>query len=166
MAVLKQGCKLSMDGKGAWRDNVFVEQLWRSLKYERVYVMAYDSMGAARPNIAQYFDWQRLLRMKFSKRSELPRRDKSVPFAIRSQSTEKSGFAVGITGATCAVLFSPFSGLCKNPVCQRATSYFACIFVKGVAKNPRPGAKPVDQQMLASAVMIKTWLGCIPDGYC
>ena len=76
-----------MDGKGAWRDNVFVEQLWRSLKYERVYVMAYDSMGAARPNIAQYFDWQRLLRMKFSKRSELPRRDKSVPFAIRSQST-------------------------------------------------------------------------------
>ena len=34
MAVLKQGCKLSMDGKGAWRDNVFVERLWRSVKYE------------------------------------------------------------------------------------------------------------------------------------
>lgn len=40
LVVLKQGCKLSMDGKGAWRDNVFVERLWRSVKYERVYLMA------------------------------------------------------------------------------------------------------------------------------
>jgi putative transposase len=57
LAVLKQGCKLSMDGKGAWRDNVFVERLWRSVKYERVYLMAYDSVGAARTCIAQYLDW-------------------------------------------------------------------------------------------------------------
>lgn len=57
MAVLKQGCKLSMDGKGAWRDNMFVERLWRSVKYERVYLMAYDSVGAARTSIAQYLDW-------------------------------------------------------------------------------------------------------------
>ena len=57
MAVLKQGCKLSMDGKGAWRNNVFVERLWRSVKYERVYLVAYDSVGAARTNIAQYFGW-------------------------------------------------------------------------------------------------------------
>lgn len=56
-AVLSKGCKLSMDGRGAWRDNVFVERLWRSVKYERVYLMAYDSVGAARSNIAQYFDW-------------------------------------------------------------------------------------------------------------
>jgi putative transposase len=56
-AVLSQGCKLSMDGRGAWRDNVFVERLWRSVKYERVYLMAYDSVGSARTNIAQYFDW-------------------------------------------------------------------------------------------------------------
>lgn len=57
MAVLTQGCKLCMDGKGAWRDNVFVERLWRSVKYERVYLMAYASVAAARANIAQYFDW-------------------------------------------------------------------------------------------------------------
>lgn len=57
LAVLEQGCKLSMDGKGAWRDNVFVERLWRSVKYERVYLMAYDSVGAARTSIAQYLDW-------------------------------------------------------------------------------------------------------------
>ena len=33
-----------MDGKGAWRDNVFVERLWRSMKYEEVYLRAYDSV--------------------------------------------------------------------------------------------------------------------------
>jgi putative transposase len=56
-AVLSKGVKLSMDGRGAWRDNVFVERLWRSVKYERVYLMAYDSVAAARANIADYFDW-------------------------------------------------------------------------------------------------------------
>ncbi|HEC5230015.1 TPA: IS3 family transposase [Pseudomonas aeruginosa] len=56
-AVLDRGCKLSMDGKGAWRDNVFVERLWRTIKYERVYLKAYDSVRAARQDIAQYVDW-------------------------------------------------------------------------------------------------------------
>ena len=55
--VLARGCKLSMDGRGAWRDNVFVERLWRSLKYERVYLKAYDSVSAARADIADYMDW-------------------------------------------------------------------------------------------------------------
>lgn len=58
-AVLSKGVKLSMDGQGAWRDNVFVERLWRSVKNERAYLMAYDSVGAARTNIAQYFDWHK-----------------------------------------------------------------------------------------------------------
>ena len=53
-AVLKRGCKLSMDGRGAWRDNVFVERLWRSVKYERVYLKVYDSVCAAREDIADY----------------------------------------------------------------------------------------------------------------
>jgi putative transposase len=39
------GIAISMDGKGAWRDNVFVERLWRSIKYEEVYLKAYDSVG-------------------------------------------------------------------------------------------------------------------------
>ena len=55
--VLARGCKLSMDGRGAWRDNVFVERLWRSVKYERMYLRAYDSVSAARADIADYFDW-------------------------------------------------------------------------------------------------------------
>jgi putative transposase len=48
---------ISMDGKGAWRDNVFVERLWRSLKYEEVYLRAYDSVGEARHSIGRYFDF-------------------------------------------------------------------------------------------------------------
>jgi len=56
-AVLDKGCKLSMDGRGAWRDNVFVERVWRSVKYERVYLKAYDSVSAARADIADYINW-------------------------------------------------------------------------------------------------------------
>ena len=55
--VLDAGCKLSMDGRGAWRDNVFVERLWRSVKYECVYLKAYASVSAARTDIAQYLAW-------------------------------------------------------------------------------------------------------------
>ncbi|MHB8392068.1 MAG: IS3 family transposase [Acidobacteriaceae bacterium] len=56
-AVLDRGCKLSMDGRGAWRDNVFVERLWRSVKYECVYLKAYDGVRAARADIGRYMDW-------------------------------------------------------------------------------------------------------------
>ena len=56
-AVLDHGVKLSMDGRGAWRDNVFVERLWRSVKYERVYLRAYDSVSSARKDIAEYIAW-------------------------------------------------------------------------------------------------------------
>lgn len=45
-----------MDGRGAWRDNVFVERVWRGVKYERVYLKAYDSVSVARADIADYFD--------------------------------------------------------------------------------------------------------------
>jgi putative transposase len=48
---------ISMDGKGAWRDNVFVERIWRSVKYEEVYLHAYDSVGAARVSIGRYLDF-------------------------------------------------------------------------------------------------------------
>ena len=50
----KRGIGISMDGKGAWRDNVFVERLWRSVKYEEVYLHAYDSVSAARAGLARY----------------------------------------------------------------------------------------------------------------
>jgi putative transposase len=51
------GVRVSMDGKGAWRDNVFVERLWRSVKYEEVYLKAYDSVAEARASIGRYLDF-------------------------------------------------------------------------------------------------------------
>jgi putative transposase len=51
------GIAISMDGKGAWRDNVFVERLWRSVKYEEVYLRAYDSAGEARACIGRYLNF-------------------------------------------------------------------------------------------------------------
>ncbi len=53
----KHGIAISMDGKGCWRDNVFVERLWRSVKYEEVYLKAYDSVSAARAGIAKYLNF-------------------------------------------------------------------------------------------------------------
>jgi putative transposase len=51
------GIAISMDGKGAWRDNVFVERLWRSVKYEEVYLRAYDSVGHARASLGHYLEF-------------------------------------------------------------------------------------------------------------
>nr|WP_321867682.1 IS3 family transposase [Paraburkholderia tropica] len=55
-AVLGRGIRLSMDGKGAWRDNVFVERVWRSIKYEEIYLRAYESVSHARRSIGQYIE--------------------------------------------------------------------------------------------------------------
>jgi putative transposase len=45
---------ISMDGRGSWRDNVFVERLWRSVRYEEVYLRAYDTVSDARSSIDKY----------------------------------------------------------------------------------------------------------------
>jgi putative transposase len=55
--LLKNGIAISMDGRGAWRDNVFVERIWRSVKYEEVYLRAYDSVGEARASLGRYLDF-------------------------------------------------------------------------------------------------------------
>ena len=56
-ALADNGITISMDGKGAWRDNVFVERLWRSVKYEEVYLRAYDSVSEARASLGRYLDF-------------------------------------------------------------------------------------------------------------
>ena len=56
-ALAEKGITISMDGKGAWRDNVFVERLWRSVKYEEVYLRAYESVADARRSIGRYLDF-------------------------------------------------------------------------------------------------------------
>lgn len=54
--VLKQHeIRISMDGKGRWRDNVFIERLWKSVKYEEVYLHAYDTVSVARAGLSRYF---------------------------------------------------------------------------------------------------------------
>jgi putative transposase len=55
--LAKNQIAISMDGKGAWRDNVFVERLWRSVKYEEVYLRAYESVSQARASIGRYLDF-------------------------------------------------------------------------------------------------------------
>ncbi len=56
--VLKQhDIRISMDGKGRWVDNVFIERLWRSVKYEEVYLHAYDSLTEARKGLKKYFQF-------------------------------------------------------------------------------------------------------------
>ena len=52
-----QKIAISMDGRGAWRDNVFVERLWRTVKYEEVYLRAYDSVSDARASLGRYLDF-------------------------------------------------------------------------------------------------------------
>ena len=49
--------RISMDGKGSWRDNIFIERLWRSVKYEDIYLRAYDSASAVRAGLNRYFNF-------------------------------------------------------------------------------------------------------------
>jgi putative transposase len=55
--LIKNHVAISMDGKGAWRDNVFVERFWRTVKYEEVYLRAYDNVSEARQSIGRYLDF-------------------------------------------------------------------------------------------------------------
>jgi putative transposase len=56
--LLKEhGIRISMDGKGCWRDNVFVERLWRTIKYEEVYLRAYESVSQAKASLGRYLDF-------------------------------------------------------------------------------------------------------------
>lgn len=53
----EHGIRISMDGRGRWMDNVFIERLWRSVKYEEVYLKGYDSIQVAREELKAYFDF-------------------------------------------------------------------------------------------------------------
>jgi putative transposase len=70
--LLKAGIAISMDGKGSWRDNVFVERLWRSVKYEEVYLKAYDTVSEARVSIGCYFGFYNTRRPHSSLERQTP----------------------------------------------------------------------------------------------
>ena len=85
-AVKDQGCKLSMDGRGAWRDNVIIERLWKSVKYERVYLHAYDSVDEARKSIKQYLDWYN----RFRPHSKLEKKTPDEAYAVMLPTVEQA----------------------------------------------------------------------------
>ena len=55
--LIATGIAISMDGRGSWRDNVFVERLWRTIKYEEVYLRAYETVSEARASLGRYIDF-------------------------------------------------------------------------------------------------------------
>ena len=81
--LANNGIAISMDGKGAWRDNVFVERLWRSVKYEEVYLRAYDSVSDARASIARYLDFYNGRRPHSSLDGMTPDRAYCKPLPLR-----------------------------------------------------------------------------------
>ena len=73
ISVLKQHhVQISMDGKGCWRDNVFVERLWRTVKYEEVNLKAYDTVSAAKASLGTFFDYYNRRRPHQSLDDETP----------------------------------------------------------------------------------------------
>jgi putative transposase len=82
--LIKNAIAISMDGKGAWRDNVFVERLWRSVKYEEVYLRAYDSVSEARASIGRYLDFYNRRRPHSSLDGTTPDRAYFTPLPLRT----------------------------------------------------------------------------------
>ncbi len=72
--LLKNDIAISMDGRGSWRDNVFVERLWRSVKYEEVYLKAYESVAGARVSLGRYLDFYNRKRPHSSLDARTPER--------------------------------------------------------------------------------------------
>ena len=70
--LLEHGIRISMDGKGCWRDNVFIERVWRSIKYEEVYLHAYESVRAAREGIGRYINFYNTRRPHSSHQARTP----------------------------------------------------------------------------------------------
>ena len=83
--ILRQnGIAISMDGKGAWRDDIFVERLWRSVKYEEVYLRAYESVSEARTSIGRYLNFYNGRRPHSSLDGITPDQAYLTPLPLRS----------------------------------------------------------------------------------
>ena len=77
-AVAASGARLSMDGKGAWTDNIFIERFWRSLKYEEVYLRAYDTVADAKRWIYRYLERYNTIRPHASLGGKTPNKIHSL----------------------------------------------------------------------------------------
>lgn len=54
--LIQKGIRISMDGQGRWRDNIFIERLWKTVKYEEIYLKAYESITHARKELTRFFE--------------------------------------------------------------------------------------------------------------
>jgi putative transposase len=70
--LLANKTAISMDGRGSWRDNVFVERLWQSVKYEEVYLRAYGTVVEAQAQIGRYLDFFNMKRPHSSLDAQTP----------------------------------------------------------------------------------------------
>ena len=89
----EEGIKISMDGKGRWRDNVFVERVWRSIKYEEVYLHAYASVSEARTSIGRYLEFYNSIRPHSSLKALTP---DQVPLDLRPDGKMKLKMEVAV----------------------------------------------------------------------
>jgi len=78
------GISISMDGKGAWRDNVFVERFWRTVKYEEVYLHAYEGVSEARQSIGRYIAFYNTRRPHVSLDGRTPDQAYFDPLPLRT----------------------------------------------------------------------------------
>ena len=88
--VKARGCQISMDGRGAWRDNVFIERLWRTLKYEEVYLHADDSIAQARHGIDRGLNWYNAGRPHSSLSRQSPNQVKCMPRCCQRLNWQRS----------------------------------------------------------------------------
>jgi putative transposase len=77
------GIAISMDGQGCWRDNIFVERLWRTIKYEEVYLHAYDTVSAATAGLTRYLTLYNTRRPHSSLADRTPDEAYFTPLSIR-----------------------------------------------------------------------------------
>ena len=83
-ALIRNDVAISMDGRGAWRDNVFVERLWRTIKYEEVYLHAYQSVVEARASIGKYLGFYNTRRPHSSLDRQTPDQAYYDPLQLRA----------------------------------------------------------------------------------
>jgi len=82
--LINNAISISMDGKGAWRDNVFVERFWRTIKYEEVYLRAYDGVEEARQSIGRYIAFYNARRSHAALDGRTPDQAYSHPLPLRT----------------------------------------------------------------------------------
>jgi putative transposase len=82
--LINNAISISMDGKGAWRDNVFVERFWRTIKYEEVYLRAYDGVEEARQSIGRYIAFYNARRPHAALDGRTPDQAYSHPLPLRT----------------------------------------------------------------------------------